>query len=530
MVLPAFRVIENLIIMKKESFFQVPKLPFIILLSSIIGNGLMAQDWKLTPENIEQAFEKQESLLHADSLHPAYHLTPPAGGMGDPNGGIYYKGWYHIFYGLQPFSSALGGWFWAHARSRDLLHWEHLRPGLTPAFELGLDHVGSGSTIRTENGQVLAFYSSSDGDAMKFWRATFNDELTGWNHEGKNPVLTLDQPGLPAFDNFWRDPFVFSTAGRTFMIACADLLDQDYVPVPIFEALNEELTNWEYKGILFTWPKHQLRNLEVPELRPLGDQWIFMASGDAPVDRTHYFLGDLDLDKLKFYPRKEGVLDYSGHYYAQESILDDTGNLYVMAWMPGWDRPWLPDFRDEDLKNRSDIWNGCFALPRKLSLDNDGELIQRPAESLRQLRMEHFYLGQKDLPVYGPEAAYQVLEIRGNQLEMNLELDLGAASFCGLNVLCNDNGRGGLYIIWSGEVLNVEGVRVPIREWEKGKPLQLQIFIDKQLVEVFAGGGRYCISRMVKPGNIKGDHIALTTLGGHAKLNFLEAWPLKSLR
>ncbi len=500
-----------------------------MFLVCVAFTDLVAQDWKLTPENIEQAFEKQALRVHSDSLRPAYHLTPPAGGMGDPNGGIYYKGWYHIFYGLQPFSSALGGWFWAHARSRDLLHWEHLKPGLTPAFELGLDHVGSGSTIVTKKGEALAFYSSSENDTMKFWRAEFNDDLSEWKHAGKNPVLTLNHPGLPAFDTFWRDPFVFATQGRTFLIACADFLNQDYVPVPIFEALNEELTNWEYKGILFTWPKQKLRNLEVPELRPLGNRWIFLASSDAPVDRTYYFIGEFDLDKLKFHAEKEGVLDYSGHYYAQETLLDDTGNLFVMAWMPGWDRPWLPDFRDKDLKNRSEIWNGCFALPRKLSLDSEGILIQQPVQTVQQLHCKHFYLGKKDLPVYGPEAAYDVLEIRGNQLEINLEMDLGAASFCGLNVLCNDKGRGGMYIIWSGDVLNVEGIKVPIKEWKKGDPLQLRIFIDKQLVEVFVNGGRYCISRMVKDENIKGDHIALTRLGGHAKLNFLETWKMKSL-
>jgi beta-fructofuranosidase len=403
-----------------------------------------------------------------------------------------------------------------------------MKPGLTPAFELGLNHVGSGSTIISVISEPLAFYSTSQNDSMKFWRARFNKNLTEWNHEGENPVLTLDHPGLPEFDTFWRDPFVFHSDGRTFMIVCADFLDKDYVPVPIFEAVNDDLTNWDYKGILFTWPKHKLRNLEVPEFRPLGNKWIFLASSDAPVDRTVYFIGEFDINNLKFNIEKDGILDYSGHYYAQETIPDEEGNLFVMAWIPGWDRPWLPDFRDGDLKNRSEIWNGCFALPRKLNLDSDGDLIQQPVEILRQLRTEHIYVGNKDLPVYGPEAAYDVLPIQGYQLEINLEMDLDAASFCGLNVLCDENGRGGLYIIWSGNVLNVDGVKAPVKEWKKGDPIQLQIFIDKQLVEVFVNGGRYCVSRMVKNQNIKGDHIALTRLGGHAKLNYLEAWKMKT--
>ena len=507
------------------------KIPVFLLLSHfIISFPLAAQDWKLTTENIQRAFEAQAKAISRDTLQPAYHLVPPAGGMGDPNGGIYYEDRYHIFYGLQPFSSSLGGWFWAHARSRDLMHWEHMVPGLVPAFELGLDHVGSGSTIVSEKGERLAFYSTGQDGTMKFWRAEFKNDLTGWRHQGKNPVLTLDHPGLPGFDSFWRDPFVFTTGGRTFLIACADLLDEDYVPVPIFEAMNDELTEWDYKGILFTWPKHELRNLEVPELRPLGDKWIFLASSDAPVDRTYYFLGDFDQENLKFNPMKNGVLDYSGHYYAQETILDPKGDLYVMAWIPGWDRPWLPDFRENDLKNSSAVRNGCFALPRQLMLDPGGNLVQKPVESVEQLRTDRFYMGIKELPVHGPEAEYDVLgEIRGNKLEISLEMNLNAASFCGLNVLCDDQGKGGLYIIWSGNMINVDGVRVPMDEWELGQNLQLRIFIDKQIVEVFIDGGKYCVTRLVKPENIRGDRIALTRLGGHAILNHLEAWKLKSI-
>jgi beta-fructofuranosidase len=491
---------------------------------------LQAQHWKLTPENITRAFEDASPNVSQDTLRPAFHLTPPAGCMGDPNGGIYHQGMYHIFYGLQPFSSYPGGWYWAHARSRDLLHWEHMKPGLTPAFELGLTHVGSGSTIVNENEKALAFYSTSKGDAMKFWQAQFNDDLSEWTHEGPNPILTLEHNGLPKFDKFWRDPFVFESDGRTFLIACADLFEEDYVPVPIFESKNSQLTQWEYKGILFTYPKHKLRNLEVPELRPLGDKWIFMASSDAPVDRVYYFIGNFDINTLRFIPYSEGVLDYSGHYYAQETIQDDQGNLFVMAWIPGWDRDWLPTYMNEPLKNSSPLWNGCFAIPRQLTFNYEQELIQKPVPAMKQLRTEHITLDSRELPVQSAFAAYDVLkEIRGDQLEIHIEMDLNAASFCGLNLLCDEDGMGGLYIVWSGDVVNVDGVKVPLKDWHKGQVLQMQVFIDKQLVEVFIDGGRYCVSRKVRAEYIKGDHVALTRLGGTARLISLEAWKLKAI-
>lgn len=514
-----------------KSLLIQQKITFLFLAGMAISAlTVKAQSRKLTPENINRAIREASAKLSKDPFRPAFHLTPPAGCMGDPNGGIFYQGWYHIFYGLQPFGPHPGGWYWAHARSRDLLHWEHMKPDLTPAFDLDLNAVGSGSTIITGDGKKLAFYSESKGGRMQFWQAQFtNDELSEWIHKGKNPILSLEQPGIPDFDAFWRDPYVFRTGGRTFLIACADLFEEDYVPVPIFEAKNDNLTEWDYKGSLFTVPKHRYRNLEVPQFVQLGEKWLFMASTDAPVDRTNYFLGKFDLENLTFTPEQEGPLDYSGHYYAQESLTDDHGDVYLLAWIPGWDREWLPTYMNEPLKNSNPLWNGNFSLPRRLSLEN-GKLLQRPVESLKQLRSEHITLDPRELPVSGPVTEQYVIdEFQGDQLEIQAEFDLKYAAFCGLNVLCDEKGSGGLYIVWSGDMLNVDGVKVPLNDWQPGKFLQLRIFIDKKIVEVFVNDGRYCISRQVREENVKGKNVALTSLGGTARLVSLEVWKLKTL-
>ena len=512
-------------VQKKPSYFI---LGFIMMVCSVVS--LKSQSNKLTKENILEAFARVSESIGNDTLRPAYHLTPPAGCMGDPNGGIFYDGWYHIFYGLHPFAGHPGGWYWAHAKSKDFLNWTHFAPELTPAFDLGLNYIGSGSTITDIGGRTHAFYSASNDDEMKFWQAHMIEDLNKWEHPSKNPILTLDHPNLPPFHDFWRDPFVFETDGRTFLIACADLLEEDYVPVPIFEATNEELNSWEYKGILFEYPKHKYRNFEVPELRPIGDKWIFLASSDAPLDNCVYFTGSLDLEELRFIPEDQGILDYSGHYYAQETILDDKGDLYLMSWIPGWDREWLPRYMNQPLKNDGSVWNGCFAIPRKLTLDNNGKLIQKPVESFKALRGDLKALPARELPVTGPMTAHDVLrDVSGNQLELEVELELNAASFCGINVLCDDQGNGGLYIMWTGDILTVDGVKVSISDWQPGNSLKLNIFIDKQLVEIFVNDGTYCISRQVRKEHIKGNRVSLTRLGGTATLKSLKAWQLKSI-
>ena len=181
--------------MCKSSLIQY-RLLLVSLVLGVVATRAYAQNRTLTTENIDYAIRQAAPALSADSLRPAYHLTPPAGCMGDPNGGIYHDGWYHIFYGLHPFAFHPGGWYWAHARSQDLVHWEPLPNTLTPDRDLGLHAIGSGSTIITPGGEKLGFHSqSSSGGKMEFWQTRFTDEqFTRWSHREK-PILTLDHPG-----------------------------------------------------------------------------------------------------------------------------------------------------------------------------------------------------------------------------------------------------------------------------------------------------------------------------------------------
>ncbi|MCS7140549.1 MAG: hypothetical protein RMI99_07285, partial [Nitrososphaerota archaeon] len=42
--------------------------------------------------------------LAVDLQRPRYHFLPPANWMNDPNGTIFWKGKYHLFYQYNPFA------------------------------------------------------------------------------------------------------------------------------------------------------------------------------------------------------------------------------------------------------------------------------------------------------------------------------------------------------------------------------------------------------------------------------------------
>src|ERR1700733_13010068 len=149
----------------------------------------------------------------ADPAHPIFHITSPAQWMNDPNGPIFYKGYYHIFYQLHPFSDGDGPKYWGHVRSRDMAKWEELPIALCPSTELGEAGVWSGCCTINCLGEPMIFYTSvapgkSPQTHSEQWAAIGDDDLITWRKLSSNPVLSEElNHGGKIYD--WRDPFIF---------------------------------------------------------------------------------------------------------------------------------------------------------------------------------------------------------------------------------------------------------------------------------------------------------------------------------
>ena len=137
-------------------------------------------------------FEQRRSELAADPYRPAYHFCAPYGWMNDPNGTVYWKDRWHLFYQYAPgmLDGTGGVAHWGHAVSEDLVHWQDLPIALTPS-QGTYDAKGCWSgTAMVEQDRVIANYHAHQGGNC-IATASY-DLLTDWVKHSANPVVPFD--------------------------------------------------------------------------------------------------------------------------------------------------------------------------------------------------------------------------------------------------------------------------------------------------------------------------------------------------
>ncbi|NJN83399.1 MAG: hypothetical protein HC802_14685, partial [Caldilineaceae bacterium] len=457
---------------------------------------------------IRQATEAVAAAIpqaEADPTRPVYHFRAPARWMNDPNGPLLIDGVYHLFYQHNPFDDIHGPMYWGHTTSRDLVFWEHQPIALWPSLELGETDCFSGCGRVNGNGEPLLFYTKVDrspgGNRVnEQWAAVGGPELITWRKHPRNPILEMETHGGPPLCRRLARP-VHLRGGR-----------------PHFYDRRRVLGSWhaDLRG-----RRRFAGALELPRpdvgsggrVSQLCETRRQVADVDLTLRRGRYHVGDFDLERLRFTVERSGILDPGfadgNGFYASNLLLDANGRCILLGWVRGFET------------GRG--WNGCFALPRILTLGADGLPRQTPLPELAKLRGDH----QKTPGQTIDSEVISLDNVAGDQLEILATFERDNAVAWGLVVRRSADGAAGIRIRFDGETLRLGDVEMSFKLSENERLVNLHLFLDNSVLELYVNGGKLCATHVFYPGEQDLD-VALFAEGGSVRLRGLDVWTLRA--
>jgi beta-fructofuranosidase len=334
----------------------------------------------------------QVAAIAHDPLRPEYHLMPPHNWMNDPNGPIWWKGEYHLFYQLNPHGAVWGAMHWGHAISPDMIHWRHEPIALAPTPG-GPDSEGcfSGSAVVFEGKPTFIYTGVQNAPPSEITLRDGNDKLRETQmlataEDGKllhwkkleKPIIAAPPPGMVVTG--FRDPCPWRE-GDTWYLGIGS--GERGVGGCVLLYRSKDLRQWEYihklaqgkpNGKVAVNPCDSGEMWECPDFFALDGHHVLLYSSENKVFWT---TGEYDTREHVYLPIRTGVLDQAGAYYAPKSFVAADGRRILWGW--------IRETRPE-AQFAAAGWAGVMSLPRVLTVNRDGQLEMNPAAECEKLR------------------------------------------------------------------------------------------------------------------------------------------------
>ena len=451
----------------------------------------------------------QTTPLYKELYRPRFHFSPSVNWCNDPNGLVYNNGEYHLFYQYNPFGNVWGHMTWAHASSKDLLHWKHLPIAIAEEKDT---MIFSGTCVVDKNNTsgfgkkgkapMVAVYTGhiENKNQSQHLAYSLDDGIT-WTKYNKNPILDLGKKDF-------RDPKIFWYAPKNYWVMALMFPVEHYVQ--FYSSKN--LKDWNHLSDF--GPAGDTSGVwECPDLTQVPieggkgkNKWLLQMSMSGTMQ---YFVGEFDgvtftnenpLDKI-YRP------DYGPDYYAAIAYnqLPAAHLPTAIGWINNWnyanDIPTTP-------------WKGAMSLPRTLSvkkINNEWILIQKPIEKIKTQRKMIY----KDFKV-GFDGIMR-LPVTSQQCEIDISLGFGKGNTGGVRIAAGHNHDIEIGYDAARNVLYLDRSKTANQNFNKnfekmtryeipylpngtaGNGINLQIFFDRSIVEVFVNNGERVFTAQVFP-------------------------------
>ena len=460
-----------------------------------------------------------------DRLRPVYHFAAPANFTGDPNGAIVWNGVYHLFYQHNPDGAYDNPkrMHWGHASSRDLVHWDHLPIALAPEPD-GPDRLGcySGGAVDWNGIPTLVYYGSPDGICI----ATSSDGLRTWSRHALNPVIK--HPANTGAQ--WRcwDPFAWRGTDAWYLI-CGGKIAGDGDTAFLFRSC--DFTNWQYLHLLYE-PGSEM-DCSVPDLFRLGGKHVLLFASHERG--AQYYVGEWHGEH--FVPERHGRMNFggftleSGTLAAPITLLDEDDRRIMFGW--------VTEGRSEAAQ-RASGWSGVVCVPRLLGLCDDGNLSIDPVPELGKLRGKRQRFDGVPIPTGSTVLLPNVCAISA---EIDVRFDLSSANEIGISVCCSRDHSEHTDIVYSRaqRTLTLDpsvssssseavarSVQCAPLELRPDEPLELRIFVDRSIIEVFANS-QQCVTQRVYPSDVEAGGVALFAQAGDVVARSIDVWQMRAI-
>lgn len=495
------------------------------------------------------AKKASETATYKEPHRPQLHFSPPNGWMNDPNGLVYYKGEYHMFYQHYPHDIVWGPMHWGHAVSTDLVHWKNLPIALYPdtigcifsgsAVLDALNTTGFAPKGSTEQPMVAIFtYHNLDWErAGRLDRESQGiayslDKGRTWTKYAGNPVIKNKG------DVNFRDPKVFwhqATQHWIMPLAVGDHLE-------IFTS--KDLKTWVKAGDFGKNEGSHGGVWECPDLFPLKtedgkEKWVLVQNMDRGAvnggSGTQYFVGSFDGKTFKNDNPPSTVLwlDYGVDNYAGVTWFNapDQRRIFI-GWMSNWD--------DYAQKVPTQKWRSAMTVPRDFSLykNKDGayRLRQLPVPELQALRKKHVPIADQSLNGNLDFAQSTPLK----ELDLHFDLKNAGAKQVGFTL---SNSKGEKVVVAydpARKEMSIDRTQSGIIDFSKifpkkhsgpidaGDQLHIRAIIDVASVELFINDGKLAMTEIFFPNEDFG-RLSLFAEGGTAHLMPSSLWELSRI-
>ncbi|XP_039037703.1 acid beta-fructofuranosidase-like [Hibiscus syriacus] len=482
----------------------------------------------------------------------AFHFQPEKNWMNDPNGPLFYKGWYHFFYQYNPNAAVWGDIVWGHAVSKDLIDWLHLPLAMVADQWYDKNGVWTGSATVLHDGKIVMLYTGSTIEGVQVQNLAYpanqsDPLLVHWVKYPHNPVL-VPPPGIGPDD--FRDPTTaWLTSEGKWRISIGSKINKTGIAL-VYDT--EDFINYEIlDGLLHAVPGTGM--WECVDFFPVsktgkngsghGVKHVVKASLD---DNRHdyYAIGTYNDKNGTWIPDRPEIdvgvglrYDY-GIFYAAKSFYDPNKKRRVL-W------GWIGE-SDSEAADVKKGWASVQSIPRMILFDEKTgtHLLQWPVEETDSLRLKCKEFNQVTIQA-GSVIPLDVDSATQLDIEAEFKLDnevlekviassdasfdcktsggaaeRGALGPFGLLVLADESRseqtpvyfyiakgpEGNLNTFFcsdqsrSSKASDVDkriyGSSVPVLE---GENLSLRILVDHSIIESYGQGGRTVITSRVYP-------------------------------